>query len=84
MADALKVSATQFSRNFARYQDEAYSAGVIEVTSHDRVIGGYLSAKELERYQQMKKREREVVLLSEFDDEMLAQLKSSQWGVVSE
>jgi hypothetical protein len=84
MAHSLKVSATKFSRNFARYQDEAHSAGVIEVTSHDRVIGGYLSAKELENYHRLKNNEREVVPFAEFDDEMLAELKDTRWGVVSE
>ncbi|KQW31158.1 hypothetical protein ASE36_02435 [Rhizobium sp. Root274] len=84
MAHPIKVPATKFSRNFAHYQDEAHSAGVIEVTSHDRVIGGYLSAKELENYQRLKSKEREVISFADFDDEMLADLKDTQWGVVSE
>lgn len=84
MADAIQVSATKFSRSFARYQDEAHAAGVIEVTSHDRVIGGYLSAKELENYRRLKNREREVILFSEFDDDMLSDLKNTKWGVTSE
>lgn len=84
MTRALRVSATKFSRGFAHYQDEAHSAGVIEVTSHDRVIGGYLSAKELENYWRLRNREREVVLFSEFDDEMLSELKNAKWGLISE
>ncbi|QCI98349.1 hypothetical protein [Agrobacterium larrymoorei] len=84
MANVLQVSATKFSRSFARYQDEAHSAGVIEVTSHDRVIGGYLSAKELENYLRLKKNEREVVTFEEFDDETLSELRNTKWGVVSE
>ena len=42
MAQVLKVSATEFARGFARYREEAFSNDVIEVTSHGRVIGGYL------------------------------------------
>lgn len=84
MADPMRVSATKFSRSFARYQDEAHTVGVIEVTSHERVIGGYLSATELENYRRLKKKEREVVLFSEFDEEMLSELKNARWGVVSE
>ncbi|HZG29575.1 hypothetical protein [Rhizobium sp. C1] len=84
MADALRVPATKFSRSFAHYQDEAHSAGIIEVTSHDRVIGGYLSAKELENYRRLKRNEREVVTFNEFDDDMLADLKAAKWGTVSE
>lgn len=84
MADALRVPATKFSRSFAHYQDEAHSAGVIEVTSHDRVIGGYLSARELENYRRLKNNEREVIAFNEFDDEMLSELKTTKWGAVSE
>ncbi len=84
MAQAIRVPATEFARKFTTFREQVQTAGVIEITAHDRTIGAFLSVAELERYQQMKKREREVVLLSEFDDEMLAQLKSSQWGVVSE
>jgi hypothetical protein len=84
MADTLQVSATKFSRSFARYQDEAHSVGIIEVTSHDRVVGGYLSARELENYRRLKNSEREVVAFSEFDDEMLSELKATKWGIVSE
>lgn len=40
MAEGLTVGATDFSRNFAKYQDEAIEAKVINVTSHGRVIGG--------------------------------------------
>lgn len=39
MAQTLRVPATTFSRSFARYQDEAMTEKVIEVTSHGRVIG---------------------------------------------
>lgn len=84
MSSPLRVSATKFSRSFAHYQDEAHAAGLIEITSHDRVIGGYLSAKELEHYRRLKERERQVVLFSEFDEEMLGELEATRWGRVSE
>ncbi len=48
------------------------------------MIGGYLSAKELENYRRLKKNEREVVAFNEFDDDMLADLKAAKWGTVSE
>ncbi|MCF1472962.1 hypothetical protein FS763_13530 [Agrobacterium vitis] len=83
MADAMRVSATKFSRHFAQYQDEAHAAGVIEITSHERVIGGYLSARELEHYRHLKKMERQVVTFSEFDEDMLAELRDTEWGVIS-
>lgn len=84
MAQTIKVSATEFARGFGRYRDEAISASVIEVTSHGRVIGGYLSAKELEHYHRLKKKEREVFRVADFDEEMLAELEASEYGVISE
>ena len=41
------VGASEFVRSFARYQDESFHE-VVKVTSHGRVIGGFLSAKDLE------------------------------------
>jgi len=60
LAEPQTVRATEFSRNFARYQDEAIEAKVIIVTSHDRVVGGYLSASELAHYEKLKARERDT------------------------
>jgi hypothetical protein len=81
MAESMTVRATEFSRNFARYQDEAIEAKVINVTSHGRVIGGYLSASELARYEAMKRREREVLVVGELDDETLAAIESAEYGI---
>lgn len=58
MAHTLTVSATDFARHFARYQDEAIEAKIINVTSHGRVIGAYLCASELAHYELLKQRER--------------------------
>ncbi len=41
MPQSVTVRASDFSRNFAKYQDEAITAKVISVTSHGRVIGGF-------------------------------------------
>ena len=75
------VRATDFSRNFAHYQDEAITAKVIVVTSHDRVVGGYLSANELAHYQRLKRREREVLVVGELDDDAVAQIEAAEYGV---
>ena len=83
MARAMQVSATEFSRGFGKYREEAFSTDVIEVTSHGRVIGGYLSARELEHYQRLKKKEREVIRTADFDEDMLAELEASRYGVIA-
>ncbi|KEC70147.1 VIT1/CCC1 transporter family protein [Rhizobium phaseoli] len=54
---------------------------VIEVTSHGRVIGGYLSASELEHYRSLKRREREVLVVGELDDETISDIENAKYGV---
>ena len=81
MVEGVTVRATEFSRNFARYQDEAIEAKVINVTSHGRVIGGYLSASELARYEAMKRREREVLIVGDLDDDTISAIESAEYGV---
>jgi hypothetical protein len=81
MANAPNVPASEFVRNFGRYQDEAIRSKVIVVTSYNRVVGGYLSAEELEHYQRLKAREREVLKVGELDDETIAEISASEYGV---
>jgi hypothetical protein len=80
MSDQTTVRATEFARNFARYQDEAIEAKVIVVTSHDRVVGGYLSASELARYEKLKGREREVLIVGELSDDVVALIEAAEYG----
>jgi len=81
MAEGLTVRATEFSRNFAKYQDEAIEAKVINVTSHGRIIGGYLSASELARYEALKRREREVLIVGQLDDDTVSAIEKAEYGV---
>jgi hypothetical protein len=81
MTDHATVRASDFARNFARYQDEAIEAKVIVVTSHDRVVGGYLSASELAHYEKLKSREREVLIVGELSDEVVGMIEAAEYGV---
>jgi hypothetical protein len=81
MAQTTKVRATEFSRNFAHYQDEAIRTKVIIVTSHERVVGGYLSADELAHYERLKAREREVLVVGELSDDVVADIHAAEYGV---
>lgn len=80
MANAPNVSASEFVRNFGRYQDQAIRSKVIVVTSYNRVVGGYLSAEELEHYERLKAREREVLRVGELDEGTLADIKAAEYG----
>lgn len=74
------VRATAFARNFAHYQDEAIKAGVIVVTSHDRVVGGYLSARELANYEKLKAREPQVLRVGELPDDVISDIESAVYA----
>ena len=54
---------------------------VIGITRHGRVIGGYLSAGELEHYKPLKHRKREVLVLGDLDDDTVADLENAEYGV---
>jgi prevent-host-death family protein len=81
MAQSKRVPASEFSRNFGRYQDEAQSGGTITVTSHGRVIGGWLSARELEYFERLKRRERQVHIVGELSDDLLEAIANAEYGV---
>jgi hypothetical protein len=75
------VAATTFARRFAHYQDEAIRSKVIVVTSHDRVVGGYLSASELEHYERLKARERQILKVGALTDDIVAEIEAAEYGV---
>jgi hypothetical protein len=83
MADAYQVPASAFSRKFGRIREEVYEVGVIEVTAHDRVVGAYISPKELEHFNRLKSREVRALHAREIDDDLLAEIENAQYGVIS-
>jgi hypothetical protein len=80
MPQARAVPASDFSRNFGKYQDEAIKAGIINVTSLGRVVGAFLSAAELEHFERLKRREREVMKIGELDDDTLAAIEAAEYA----
>lgn len=80
MAQSRDVSATEFSRNFARYREEAIAEKIIHVTSHGRLIGAYLSASEAALYEKLKRRERQSLVVGELPDDVVAAIESAEYG----
>ncbi len=80
LSETARVPATTFARRFAHYQDEAIREKVIVVTSHDRVVGGYLSASELENYERLKARERQVLRVGDLNEDVIADIAAAQYG----
>lgn len=73
----LSVSATEFVRNFPHYKDRALSGEIIEVKSHRRVVGGYVSPQDLEHYERLKRRERQVLLTRDLPDEIVEEIRTA-------
>lgn len=76
----VKVTATEFSRNFGRYQDRAMAGAVVKVTSHDRLVGGFLSPAELERYEHLARRERKSLVVGDLPGDVVGEIKKAKYG----
>ncbi len=77
----ISVTATVFQRNFGFYKDEAIRSDIIEVTNHDRIIGGFLSATELAHYRLLKSRETQILKIGELDDETIELIENAEYGI---
>lgn len=73
------VTAGEFVRRFGRYQNEA-SREIVKVTSHGQLIGGFLSAPDLEHFERLKRREREVLVVGELPDDVVAAIEAAEYG----
>jgi hypothetical protein len=76
----VKVTATEFSRNFGRYQDRAMAGAVVKVTSHERLVGGFLSPAELERYERLLRRERKSLVVGDLPDDLVEEIRKAEYG----
>ena len=75
--DALPtVDATAFRRDFGRYQDEAQREPV-KVTSHGRLVGGFLSSHDLEHFERLRRRERQVYVAGEIPEDIIAAIETA-------
>lgn len=83
MGAVLQIPASDFSRHFGKVRETVHKVGVIEVTSHNRVVGAYISAEELEHFNRLKRREVQVLHVSEIDDELLSEIEKAEYGVIA-
>jgi len=72
----MKVPATEFAKNFGRYQSEA-AHEVIEVTSHDRTAGYYVSARDFDEFLKFKAHMRKIIRAGELTDATTELIRSS-------
>lgn len=73
------VTASDFARNFGRYRDEAAAGEIVNVTIRGRVIGGFLSAKQLEEFRRLKRRERQNHVVGELSDDLIAEIEAAEY-----
>lgn len=74
------VEATKFARSFGRIQHEANRVDVVEVRSHGTIVGGFLSARELENYRRLRRREREVFVVGELPNDLVTDIEAAEYG----
>ena len=79
MLDEKTVTASEFARNFGRYRDEAATGEIVNVTIRGRVIGGFLSARQLEEYRQLKRRAQESLVVGELSDDVIADIEAAEY-----
>ena len=72
------IDATSFRRDFGRYQDEAHREPV-KVTSHGRVIGGFLSSDDLARFERLKRLERQVYVAGDIPEDIVAAIEQAEY-----
>ncbi len=72
------VDATTFRRDFGRYQDKAHREPV-KVTSDGRVIGGFLSSHDLEHFERLKRRERQVYVAGDIPDDIIDAIRKAEY-----
>jgi hypothetical protein len=80
MAESTVVPASKFAKNFGEYRDVATSGKTVLVQSHSRVVGGYISKEKLDYYEELERRDRQVYLVGELPDDMVAALEAAEYG----
>ena len=70
----IKVSSAEFQRNIGRYQDMAMTQPVfVTRNGRDRTV-----TMSIEEYRRLKRRDRQVLRLEDFTEEMIAAIEASE------
>jgi PHD/YefM family antitoxin component YafN of YafNO toxin-antitoxin module len=69
------VAATDFVREFARYQDEAREEPV-QVTSHNRTTGYFIAPREYEELQTLREKVARIVRVENLTEEQIKGLQT--------
>jgi hypothetical protein len=72
------IPAAEFTQNFGKYQDEAQHHP-IAVTNHGRIVGAFISTRDLKRYERLMRREQEVLKIGELPEDLLRQIATAEY-----
>lgn len=73
----ITVPATEFSKNFGKYRETALYEPVA-VTSHDRVTGYFVSARDYEEYLRLKARAVKALAVEELSAETIQAIAATR------
>ena len=73
----VRVTASEFARNFGRYRDAAQREPVA-VTNHDRVTGVLVSPHDFDEYQRLKGLATRALFVEELSRDTLAAIEQSR------
>jgi hypothetical protein len=51
----------------------------VKVTSHGRVVGGFLSSHDLDHYERLKRRERQVYVAGDIPDDIIKAIEQAKY-----
>ncbi len=80
MAESTVVTASKFAKNFGEYRDVATSGKTVLVQSHSRVVGGYISKEKLDYYEELERRDRQVHVVGDLPEDIVAALETAEYG----
>jgi hypothetical protein len=77
----ITVDAARFARGFDALLQEASGVDVIEIRRRGEIVGGFLTAAELEHYRRLRRREREVLVVGELSEDVVADIVAAEYGI---
>lgn len=74
------VTATEFTKNFGRYKDQALGGEPVVVTTHGRPVGAFISTRDAELFERLKQRQRQSLVVGELPDDLIAAIREADYG----
>ncbi len=73
----MRVAATDFVRDFAKYKDEARDEPV-EVTNHQRIAGYFISPNDFTEFLALREKSTRTLIVGQLSAQALADIRASE------